>query len=190
MSVTTAARVLGGVPLDRVLPALRALEPGARACWAYDLDALVARATRFQSAFAAMSPLVAFALKANALPAILETLHEAGILIGLISNTHRCLASFQSHFELDGLISAAVSSSEHGYMKPHRSIFEAGLKLVGIEDPVDAVMVGDSLLHDIEGARRAGMRAVLVSRSGLVDPPADDVPVITTLADLPARLEL
>jgi putative hydrolase of the HAD superfamily len=88
------------------------------------------------------------------------------------------------------LISAAVSSSEHGYMKPHRSIFEAGLKLVGVDDPVDAVMVGDSLLHDIEGARRAGMRAVLVSRSGLVDPPADDVPVITTLADLPGRLKL
>jgi FMN phosphatase YigB (HAD superfamily) len=51
-------------------------------------------------------------------------------------------------------------------------------------------MVGDSLLHDIEGARGIGMRAVLVSRSGLVDPPAADVPVITTLTDLPARLEL
>jgi putative hydrolase of the HAD superfamily len=123
-------------------------------------------------------------------PDALHTLHEAGVLIGLISNTHRCLASFQSHFELDGLISAAVSSSEHGYMKPHRTIFEAGLKLVGVDDPVDAVMVGDSLLHDIEGARRAGMRAVLVSRSGPVDPPADDVPVITTLADLPGRLKL
>jgi putative hydrolase of the HAD superfamily len=123
-------------------------------------------------------------------PEALHTLHEAGILIGLISNTHRCLASFQSHFELDGLISAAVSSSEHGYMKPHRSIFEAGLKLVRIDDPNDAVMVGDSLLHDIEGARGIGMRAVLVSRSGLVDPPAADVPVITTLTDLPARLEL
>jgi putative hydrolase of the HAD superfamily len=123
-------------------------------------------------------------------PEALHTLHEAGVLIGLISNTHRCLASFQSHFELDGLIAAAVSSSEHGYMKPHRSIFEAGLKLVGVDDPVDAVMVGDSLLHDIEGARRVGMRAVLVSRSGPVDPPAADVPVVTTLTDLPARLEL
>jgi HAD superfamily hydrolase (TIGR01549 family) len=123
-------------------------------------------------------------------PEALHMLHEAGILLGLISNTHRCLASFQSHFELEGLIAAAVSSSEHGYMKPHRSIFEAGLKLVGVENPTDAVMVGDSLLHDIEGARAIGMRAVLVSRSGLIDPPAADVPVITTLNELPARLDL
>jgi HAD superfamily hydrolase (TIGR01509 family) len=120
----------------------------------------------------------------------LHALHKAGILIGLISNTHRCLASFQSHFELEGLISAAVSSSEHGYMKPHRSIFEAGLKLVGVDDPARAVMVGDSLLHDIEGARRAGMRAVLVSRSGPIEPPAADVPVITSLAELPKELGL
>jgi HAD superfamily hydrolase (TIGR01549 family) len=123
-------------------------------------------------------------------PGTLHALHEAGILVGLISNTHRCLASFQSHFELEGLISAAVSSSEHGYMKPHRSIFEAGLKLVGVDNPIDAVMVGDSFLHDIEGARRVGMRAVLVSRSGPIDPPAADVPVIISLADLPRQLGL
>ena len=51
-------------------------------------------------------------------------------------------------------------------------------------------MVGDSPLHDIEGARRAGMRAVLVSRSGLIDPPASDVPVIRSLAELPGQLGL
>jgi putative hydrolase of the HAD superfamily len=123
-------------------------------------------------------------------PDVLHTLHDAGILVGLISNTHRCLASFQSHFELEGLIAAAVSSSEHGYMKPHRSIFEAGLKLVGVDDPAEAVMVGDSLLHDIEGARRAGMRAVLVSRAGLIHPPTSDVPVITSLVELPGQLGL
>jgi HAD superfamily hydrolase (TIGR01509 family) len=123
-------------------------------------------------------------------PGVLHALHDAGILVGLISNTHRCLASFQSHFELEGLIAAAVSSSEHGYMKPHRSIFEAGLKLVGVDDPAEAVMVGDSPLHDIEGARRAGMRAVLVSRSGLIEPPASDVTVITSLVELPGQLGL
>jgi putative hydrolase of the HAD superfamily len=123
-------------------------------------------------------------------PDVLRRIHEAGIKIGLISNTHRCLASFQSHFELEGLISAAVSSSEHGYMKPHRSIFEAGLKLVGVEDPGEAVMVGDSPLHDIEGARRAGMRAVLVSRSQAAEPPAADVPVISSLRELPPQIGL
>jgi FMN phosphatase YigB (HAD superfamily) len=44
-------------------------------------------------------------------------------------------------------------------------------------------MVGDSLSHDIDGARRVGMRGVLVHRS--TDPaPQTDVPVIQTLTEL------
>ena len=117
---------------------------------------------------------------------VLRELAERGLKIGLISNSHRCLASFQQHFELDGLICAAVSSSEHGYLKPHPSIFEAALKLAGAE-PRESVMVGDSLTHDIDGARRVGMRAVLVHRA---DTPAaaTDVPVIRDLSELPALL--
>jgi putative hydrolase of the HAD superfamily len=96
-------------------------------------------------------------------PGVLRTLAAAGVRIGLISNSHRCLASFQSHFELEGLITAALSSSEHGFLKPHPSIFTAALQLVGVE-PANAVMVGDSLKHDVEGAMRAGMRGVLLHR--------------------------
>lgn len=114
----------------------------------------------------------------------LERLHAGGMTIGLISNTHRCLASFQSHFELEPFISAAVSSSDHGYMKPHPSIFEAALKLAGAT-PGQSIMVGDSVPHDIEGARQAGMRGVLISRSAEIVSPVDGVPVIRTLTDLP-----
>jgi putative hydrolase of the HAD superfamily len=117
----------------------------------------------------------------------LRRLAERGLRIGLISNSHRCLASFQQHFALDGLIAAAVSSSQHGYLKPHPSIFEAALKLAGVE-AAESVMVGDSLTHDIEGARRVGMRGVLVHRSAT--PPACDagVPVIRDLSELHALL--
>lgn len=128
-------------------------------------------------------------------PAVLRQLNAAGLRIGLISNTHRCLASFQTHFELEGLIAAAISSSEHGFMKPHPSIFEAALRLIDVPAAA-AVMVGDSLKQDIDGARRAGMRAVLVRRSSGVPgsplsptPPVEDgVPVIRTLTELPAVL--
>lgn len=123
-------------------------------------------------------------------PGALRQIAALGTQIGLISNSHRCLASFQSHFELEGLITAAVSSSEHGYMKPHPSIFEAALKLVGLEASA-AVMVGDSLTHDIEGAQRVGMRGVLVRRSADFGPGSasprivgSDVPVIQSLAEL------
>jgi len=120
-------------------------------------------------------------------PAVLREIHASGIRIGLISNSHRCLASFQTHFELEGLFDVTVSSVEHGYMKPHRSIFEAALRGVQVE-PAAAVMVGDSLTHDVDGARRLGMRGVLVARSGPpVDAPAD-VPVIESLRELPPLL--
>ncbi|MBI2834174.1 MAG: HAD family hydrolase [Acidobacteria bacterium] len=117
----------------------------------------------------------------------LRDLAERRIRIGLISNTHRCLASFQTHFELQGLISVAVSSSEHGYMKPHPSIFEAALRLMDVP-PREALMVGDSLKQDIEGAARLGMRGVLVCRSGHVPREAGETPVIQSLSELPAHL--
>jgi HAD superfamily hydrolase (TIGR01662 family) len=96
-------------------------------------------------------------------PDVLRTIAARGIKIGLISNSHRPLTSFQSHFELEGLVSATVSSSEHGYLKPHPSIFNAALQLIGVEAK-DAVMVGDSLGQDVAGALSVGMRAVLVRR--------------------------
>jgi putative hydrolase of the HAD superfamily len=117
---------------------------------------------------------------------VLRALASRGLKIGLISNSHRPLTSFQQHFELDGLITAAVSSSEHGYMKPHPSIFTAAMTLAGV-GAGESVMVGDSLWHDIDGARRVGMRGVLVHRS--TDPaPQTDVPVIRSMSELPGLL--
>ncbi len=122
-------------------------------------------------------------------PGVLKELAGRGVKVGLISNSHRSLASFQQHFELHGLISGALSGAEHGYMKPHPSIFEAALTLLGVSAS-EAVMVGDSFEHDIEGARRAGMRGVLVQRSHehLPAPPDPGVPVIHDLSSLPGLL--
>jgi putative hydrolase of the HAD superfamily len=138
-----------------------------------------------------------FFLYDDVAPALRE-LAARGLKIGLISNSHRCLASFQQHFELEGLISAAVSSSEHGYMKPHPSIFEAALMLAGVE-AAEAVMVGDSLTHDIDGACRVGMHGILVHRADAPAIPGTslrrpgihgsvDVPVIKDLSQLSALL--
>lgn len=119
----------------------------------------------------------------------LRDLAARGLRLGLISNTHRSLTSFQSHFELQGLIAGAISSSDHGYMKPHPSIFEAALRLLDVAPP-EAVMVGDSVKQDIDGARRIGMQAVLVNRSSEVPAVAQiaGVPVIHALTELPDLL--
>jgi putative hydrolase of the HAD superfamily len=114
---------------------------------------------------------------------VLRELARRDVKIGLISNSHRSLASFEQHFELEGLISAAVSSSEHGYLKPHPSIFEAALRLAEVR-PEESVMVGDSFSHDIEGARSVGMRGVLVHRGAGRAEGGGGIPVIRDLAEL------
>jgi putative hydrolase of the HAD superfamily len=120
-------------------------------------------------------------------PDVLRALHAQGKKIGLISNSHRCLASFQTYFALEGLFSSTVSSSDHGYMKPHPSIFEAALEQIAVPAG-EAVMVGDSLMHDVEGARSIGMRGVLVARARIPEGVPPDVPVIRSLRELPALL--
>jgi putative hydrolase of the HAD superfamily len=117
---------------------------------------------------------------------VLTELEARGIKMGVISNSHRSLDAFREHFKLGALITTSVSSAEHGFMKPHPSIFETALSRAGVS-AADAIMVGDSLKADIEGAVAAGMRGILLRRSGEI-PPAlpGGVSVITSLRYLPA----
>ena len=110
-------------------------------------------------------------------PRVLEDLAAAGLVIGLISNSHRCLESFQSHFGLADLVTAAVSSFEHGYLKPHPSIFQTALHQLGAA-PGETMMVGDSVRQDVDGARAVGMRAVLLHRG---DEPHPEAPRLTSI---------
>jgi len=72
-------------------------------------------------------------------------------------------------------------------MKPHPSIFSSALQLLGVA-PSDAVMVGDSVRQDIEGALNVGMRAILLNRGDHAAPAVvgdQRVPVIRSLRELP-----
>ncbi len=115
---------------------------------------------------------------------VLEALQKRGTIVGVISNSHRSLDAFREHFSLANIISVTVSGAEHGYMKPHRSIFEAALDRAKVK-AAETMMVGDSFKHDIEGALNAGWHAVLLRRSGEVPYalPAN-LPVIRTLPEL------
>jgi HAD superfamily hydrolase (TIGR01549 family) len=115
---------------------------------------------------------------------VMAELQKRGLIVGLISNSHRSLDAFREHFSLANIISVSVSGAEHGYMKPHRSIFETALER-GKVTAAETMMVGDSFRHDIAGALNAGWRAVMLRRSGDVPyelPP--NLPVIQTLHEL------
>ena len=116
---------------------------------------------------------------------VLRKLFAGGVKVGIISNSHRSLDEFRAHFNLESVV-AAVSSAEHGFMKPHPSIFHAALERAGARAET-SMMVGDSLAHDVAGARGVGMRSVLLHRAP-GEPPVVDVPVIRTLAELPLLL--
>ena len=119
---------------------------------------------------------------------VLQELAARGLKIGLISNSHRCLASFQEHFR-------AAGSDHGGRVLVRARLHEAapehlrGSVDAGWVEARDSLMVGDSMAHDIDGARRVGMRGVLVHRSD--DPvPATGVPVIRSMTELPASDQL
>jgi putative hydrolase of the HAD superfamily len=110
-----------------------------------------------------------FELYDDARPVLAE-LHARGIKIGLLSNTERDLELFVAHHDL--VVDAVLTSRLHGKTKPHETIFRRMLELLDVE-AADAVMVGDTVADDVEGARAVGMRAILVDREGLY-PRADD----------------
>jgi HAD superfamily hydrolase (TIGR01509 family) len=111
---------------------------------------------------------------------------RAGARACVISNSHRSLEAFTEHFALDRYVRTHVSAHPGRYMKPHPSIFAAALASAGVEAG-EAVMVGDSLKHDVRGALGAGLRAVWLRRSG-DDWPVSHVPVIRRLHELPPLL--
>ena len=73
-------------------------------------------------------------------------------------------------------------------MKPHPSIFRAALELMQVRADA-AVMVGDSLAHDVLGARQAGMHGILLTRGAEVTMTPVEVPVIRSLRELPTLLD-
>jgi putative hydrolase of the HAD superfamily len=66
---------------------------------------------------------------------------------------------------VEALADFALVSGEFGAWKPDRAIFAEALRLAGV-GAADALMVGDSLAHDVAGARDAGIRSVWVNRAG------------------------
>src|SRR4051794_31032185 len=117
--------------------------------------------------------------------AVLAALRGAGLGIGLVSNSARDVREFARHHALD--IDAGISSFHHGKTKPHASIFRTVLEMLDVE-PEQALMVGDTIGDDIEGALALGMRAVFLDRLGLqpdYDPRIEDLYALAAYVERP-----
>jgi FMN phosphatase YigB (HAD superfamily) len=58
-----------------------------------------------------------------------------------------------------------VGIDDCGEAKPHKEVFLYAVRKLGLH-PEEVIFVGDSIKYDYEGARKAGLHALLLNRKG------------------------
>jgi putative hydrolase of the HAD superfamily len=110
---------------------------------------------------------------------------ERGLRVVVASNWDVSLGDVLARIGLAPLLDGVVTSAAVGVRKPGRALFQAALAIVGVPAEV-ALHVGDSPRDDVDGARRAGLRAILLRRDGR--PPLEPRSTITGLDELLALI--
>jgi putative hydrolase of the HAD superfamily len=100
----------------------------------------------------------------DAVPALRE-LRERGLRLVAVSNWDCSLPQVLERCGLGELLDGAVSSAVAGARKPDPAIFQPALELAEVV-PDEALHVGDTTEEDVDGARAAGIRPLLIDRDG------------------------
>lgn len=116
---------------------------------------------------------------------ILERLTESGRRLAVVSNWDSFLPRLLESHGLAGFFRTVSVSAIEGTGKPEAEIFRRTCLRLSVE-PGAVLHVGDSLREDYEGARGAGLRAVLLDRDDRHPHAADR---IRSLSELAARVE-
>jgi putative hydrolase of the HAD superfamily len=114
-----------------------------------------------ESAFARRS---AWYVYPDVVPAV-EAMRQSGLRLGVISNFVWGGPELIHDLALARHFDALTVSARVGFQKPHRGIFDHALAALKVE-PARALHIGDSYAADVQGARRAGIDAVLIDRGG------------------------
>jgi len=108
-----------------------------------------------------------WSLPIEGVEATIDHLKAAGVRVAVVSNSDGSVRGALGRAGLLELFEFVIDSHEVGVSKPDPRIFQAALARMGLE-PSNAWYVGDSVYHDVNGARAAGLsRAVLVDPYGL-----------------------
>ncbi len=98
--------------------------------------------------------------------AVLRRTREAGLTVGVISNSNGSVRSILEETGLAAHLDFILDSAVVGLEKPDPRIFRLGLAEARVE-PGEAVYIGDLYSVDVLGARAAGMEAVLLDPGGV-----------------------
>jgi HAD superfamily hydrolase (TIGR01549 family) len=97
----------------------------------------------------------------------IRRLHSHGVLICAVTDMQsRIQVQKIRRLCLDTMINFMVSSEEAGCEKPDPVIFELALQKLGCE-PNEVLMIGDSLIKDINGAKSFGIDTLRVHKGKL-----------------------
>jgi putative hydrolase of the HAD superfamily len=107
---------------------------------------------------------IRFAAFSDAEPA-LGDLRSRGLKLVCVSNWDVSLPQVLERCGLARLLDGAVSSAEAGARKPDPAIFAPALAIAGCSAE-EALHVGDTPEEDLDAARAAGIRALLIDREG------------------------
>jgi REG-2-like HAD superfamily hydrolase len=99
---------------------------------------------------------------------VLSALRERGLKLFVVSNWDSTLPALLDRLDLTRYFDGVVVSALVGASKPAREIFEKALEAAGVEAH-EALHVGDSPSEDYEGARAAGLPALLLDRAGVAE---------------------
>ncbi len=100
---------------------------------------------------------------------VLDELARRGLTVGMASNFDGRLAGIVNALgELAPLADRCIISSLLGWRKPSLKFFREVAARAGCA-PSEVLFVGDDVRNDLEGARQAGMNAVLYDPAGKVD---------------------
>lgn len=94
----------------------------------------------------------------------LVSLREAGIAVGIVSNTGWNIRQGYERAGFDGLVDTFVLSFEHGMAKPERGIWEIACAELGV-DPAEVLMVGNNPRAD-SGAVELGCTCLVLPVAG------------------------
>jgi len=115
--------------------------------------------------------------------AFFAALRSAGIATALVSNCSQNTRQMLEKLDLIPLADSVILSCEAGSLKPAPEIYLRALADLRVT-PADAVMVDDQAKFCV-GAHAPGMRAIQITRPGLIKPVPDSAfPVVTSLLDV------
>jgi putative hydrolase of the HAD superfamily len=118
----------------------------------------------FRSIEAAFARRSAWYVYPDVVPAV-QAMRGAGLRLGVISNFVWGGTELIHDLELARHFETLTISARVGFQKPNLGIFEHALDAMKVE-PALAIHTGDSYEADVQGARRAGIGAVLIDRYG------------------------